>query len=77
MSRPDFGMNYKHLDDGVQVGARLITPQHTLHDLVMIFERAKNEANPGDELAGDPSQWPEVRGVRAVADAILDAIYGN
>lgn len=76
MARPDFGMRYKH-HEGVKLGVRLVTSEHTLHDLVMIFERAKSEAEPGDELSGNPGKWPEVRGVRAVADAILDAIYGK
>lgn len=33
------------------------------------------EAAPGDHLSGDPSKWPDVRGIKAVIDAILDTVY--
>jgi len=39
----------------------------TFHSLIKAFEAAKSEAAQGDEFAGDPSKWPDVRGIRAVA----------
>ena len=76
MSRPDFG---RHKDEfhGTIMECSFVAPGLTLHDLTMIFQRAKNEAAPGDELRGDPSKWPDVRGVYAVTEAILNAIYGT
>lgn len=45
----------------------------TLHELVMIFDKASKEAAPGDEVAGNPMVWPVTRGVAAVAAALREA----
>jgi hypothetical protein len=74
--RPDFGVHeIEH--QGAKLTCRRVAPGLTLHDLTMIFERAKNEASHTDHLSGNPSKWPDTRGIIAVADAILDAIYGK
>jgi hypothetical protein len=70
---PDFGENVVE-HDGVKLSCRYYVPGLTLHDLVMIFERAHNDPN-NNRFAGDPSKWPDVAGVKAVTDAILEAIY--
>lgn len=78
MPRPDFGKSYVKTADGQAVlECRNIAPGLTMQDLTMIFERAKNEAEPGDEFHGNPAKWPNVRGVHAVTEAILKAIYGE
>lgn len=76
MARPDFGM-HRIEHQGVALECRYIAPGLTLSDLTRIFEQAKKEAKPGDEYAGNPSLWPDVRGVRAVTDAILNAVFGD
>jgi hypothetical protein len=75
MARPDFGEDVKY-HEGVKLTCRRIAPGLTLHDLTMIFDRASKEARPEDHLSANPSKWPTVRGVNAVTEAILDAIYG-
>lgn len=71
--RPDFGA---HIDvvSGVELSCRYYAPGLTLHDLVMIHDRASKESAPGDHFAGDPGKWPITRGVKAVADAVIDAM---
>lgn len=76
MERPDFGEDVRH-HQGVTLTCKRIAPGLTLHDLTMIFETAEKQAGPHDHLSGNPSKWPNVRGVKAVTDAILDAIYGK
>jgi hypothetical protein len=56
----DFGESVAH-HEGVRLTCRNIAPGLTLHDLAQAFEAAKNEAKPGDEVAGNPSKWPELR----------------
>ncbi len=74
MSRPDFGMHRTTTQDGVELECRYAVPGLTLHDLVMIYDKASK--SPGNNhFSGNPSQWPEVAGVIAVKEAILDAIY--
>lgn len=72
--RPDFGKIETQVN-GITLSCCASAPGLSLHDLVMIFERAKAHAAPGDELAGDPTKWPDVRGVSAVVEAVLAAIY--
>lgn len=75
-SRPDFG-RHEIVHDGVKLTCRYIAPGLTLHDLVVIFADAykKAEEEPGAYLAGNPAKWPNVAGVTAVTEAVLNAIY--
>ena len=68
---PDFGMVRSEYD-GVVLECPATAPGLTLHDLVCMFEEASATGNP---LAGNPSEWPVTRGVQAVRDAIMKAIY--
>ena len=72
----DFGdITIEH--DGVTLSCKAIAPGIALHDLIKAFEKAKNEAQPGDELSADPSKWPLVRGIQAVADTLLAAMEND
>lgn len=55
---------------GVVMSCKEITPGRTLHELTQTFSAAKAEAKPGDEYAGNPSKWPDVRGIKAVAVSV-------
>jgi hypothetical protein len=70
---PDFGMLRQEGLGGV-LECRAIAPGLSLHDLTMIFEQAAKDGNP---IAGNPSEWPTVRGVKAVAEAVLNAVYAS
>ena len=72
--RPDFGMIVDN-SDGIELSCRAVVPGLSLHDLVMLFDAAHDGAKPGADLSGNPSEWPVVRGVNAVAEAMLDALY--
>lgn len=74
--RPDFGM---HLVDyeGVTLECRYVAPGLTMQDLTRVFSEARAKSTPEDRLSANPSKWPDVRGVMAVTDALLDAIYGT
>ena len=76
VARPDFGEDRQEFH-GTVLTCKRVAPGLTLHDLVMAFERGKNEAGPSDEMAGNPSRWPVTRGVKAVTNTILDAVYGT
>lgn len=73
LPRPDFGINTIEIQ-GMPMTCRYIAPGLTLHDLTMIFERAKKDPR-NNPIAGNPSLWPEVAGVQAVVNAVLDAIF--
>lgn len=72
---PDFG-EHSTFHEGVELTCRYAAPGLTLHDLIRVFSEAKAKSRPGDELSGNPSKWPDVRGVNAVLDAVLRAVYG-
>ncbi len=78
---PDFGMHtvVKDFKDGyppVTLQCRYMVPGLTMHDLMQIFVKGKE--NPkNSEVAADPSRWPEVRGLIDVIDAVLQAVYGD
>jgi hypothetical protein len=70
---PDFGtLTTEHA--GMVLSCKAIAPGLALQDLVQIFDQAANEADPGDELAGNPSLWPVTRGVKAVTLAVVAAM---
>ena len=76
MARPDFG-SHEVEHEGVKLTCRYAVPGLTMQDLVRIFHDAERQAEPHDQFSGDPAVWPTVRGVSAVTDAILDAVYGK
>jgi len=76
MARPDFGWHETY-HEGVKLTCRYVAPGLTMQDLMRIFKDAKKEADPTDHLSGNPSKWPDVRGINAVVNAILDAIYSK
>jgi hypothetical protein len=69
MTIPDFGMHQK---DGLE--CKYIAPGLTLHDLVGIYENAQEGK---DDLSGNPGKWGVVRGVNAVTEAVLAAVYNE
>ena len=73
LQRPDFGVITDVDEDGLTLECPATAPGLTTHDLVIAFENATAMARPGDELSGNPGKWPVVRGVQAVADAVVDA----
>ncbi len=75
---PDFGKHRVKINSGgrdVELECAYVAPLMTFQDLMVIFDRAEAEAQPGDHLAGDPSKWPNHRGVYAVVEAVLKAVY--
>ncbi len=74
--RPDFGYHEVY-HEGVKLTCRYQAPGLTMQDLMTIFEGAEKECGPTDYLSGNPSEWPSARGVNAVTNAILDAIYDD
>jgi len=76
LARPDFGMHETE-HQGVKLTCSYVVPGLTMSDLVQIFHDAERQAEPHDQFSANPAVWPTVRGVSAVTDAILDAIYGK
>lgn len=72
--RPDFGMHLVEYE-GMTLACRYVAPGLTMQDLTRIFSAARAEATEGDHFSADPSKWPDMRGIIAVTDALLDAIY--
>lgn len=69
----DYGVHQIVTDRGVVLEAKYYVPGLTLHDLVVAYENAANEASPTDHLSANPSVWPTCRGVKAVVDAVVEA----
>lgn len=59
--------------EGMTLECNYFVPGLTLHDLTMIYERA-SKSEGVSEYAGNPSDWPVVRGVKAVAEACIEAL---
>lgn len=57
---------------GIELECNYYIPNHTLHDLMMIFEKAHKEGNP---LAGNPSLWPNTKGIKAIVETVKK-VYG-
>ena len=75
---PDFGKHVIEFNNGgytTKLECKYVAPGLTFSDLLDIFHKAEAHLQPGDELSGNPSRWPGARGVSAVTDAILNAIY--
>jgi hypothetical protein len=68
----DFGM-HKKMVNGIELQCRYVAPGVTMQDVVKEFEAGKARAEPGDDLAGDPSRWPTMRGLTAVTKLIVAA----
>lgn len=76
MERPDFGW-HETSHEGVKLTCRYVAPGLTMSDLMRIFDEGEAKAEPHDYLSGNPTKWPKVRGINAVTEAILDAIYSK
>lgn len=77
MSVPDFGWQDEEVVLGGQktiLTCRYVAPGLTLKDLIKLYEEAYAE---GDSLAGNPSKWPTNKGIMAVVNAVLEAIYDD
>lgn len=74
---PDFGTiisSFQYGDNKVELEARAIAPGLTLHDLTVTFEDASGR---GNDLSGNPSNWSNTRGIEAVVDKVLEAVYSS
>lgn len=67
---PDFG-KHQYESDGVVLECDYIAPGLTLSDLTSIFIAAKVT---GNEYAGNPSEWPDVKGILAVLESVYTAL---
>ena len=56
----------------VMLECKNIAPGLTVHDLVQVFEAA-SKGDGVSRLSGNPSNWPTVRGVTAVANVVVKA----
>ena len=72
---PDFGVLNSEFQ-GVKMSCPAIVPGLSLQDLMMVFEEAEKAAGPRNSLAGNPSEWPNVQGIKAVAQAVAVAMIG-
>jgi hypothetical protein len=70
----DFGKVLRVGPDGILLQSKAIVPGLTTHDLMLIFEHAKSKASESDRYSGNPSLWPDVRGINAVVEAVLTAL---
>ncbi len=75
---PDFGKQRVRINSGgyeTVLECAYVAPLTTFSDLMEVFDRAEAEAEPGDHLSGNPAKWPNHRGVYAVVEAVLKAVY--
>jgi hypothetical protein len=70
---PDFGTIYAE-HQGTQLSCRALVPGMALQDLCKVFEEAEEAAGPRSSMAGNPGKWPDVQGVKAVAQAAALAV---
>jgi len=74
---PDFG-THEETTKGpypITLTCKYVAPGVTFSDLIKTFEEGEKEATPMDHLAANPTKWPKVRGISAVLNKILEAIY--
>ncbi len=74
MTIPDFGHKITECQ-GIQLNAKYVVPGLTMPDLMNFYYKAEEEHKSSDDLSGNPSKWGGARGVKAVIDAILSALY--
>lgn len=76
MEYPDFGMKTETTDDGVVLECSYYIPNYTLHDLMKVYETAKNQ--PGlNQFSGNPAHWPSVNALKAVVDICIEELYNK
>lgn len=70
---PYFGIHETEVQR-VKLTCRYVAPGMTMHDLRQIFEKAEAVCEPEDKFSANPGKWANSRGIKAVTEAILDAI---
>lgn len=75
MAIPDFGWDEQDFH-GTKLTCRFVAPGLTFSDLYRVYTEAEKDLQAGDALRGNPSKWPGARGVKAVTEAVLAAVYG-
>jgi len=76
VARPDFGTR-RIEQNGACLECRCIAPGITMSDLMTAYHEAETACTLSDSFSGDPSRWPGSRGVLAVTEMLLTAIYGE
>lgn len=74
LPRPDFGMHQTTFH-GLTLECRYVAPGLTFSDLYRVYDEAEKAFQESDNLHGSPTHWRGARGMMAVTNAILDAIY--
>lgn len=77
MTIPDFGWHEEIIGEQypVTITCKYVVPGLTFPDLMHIFAEAEKEWKEEDSFSANPSKWKNSRGLNAVLDAILKAIY--
>lgn len=79
MPVPDFGEKIVDHEDAIygtiKLSCKYMAPGLTMHDIMMAYYEAEKGCSPGDQFAGNPAKWPGARGVSAVLDLVLKAVY--
>lgn len=73
---PDFGVDRIEWR-GTYLECRRVAPGLTMRDLINTYADATKDCTPADDLAGNPSKWPVTRGVKAIVDSMLKAVYAD
>jgi hypothetical protein len=78
---PDFGMHRITVGEGtaypVELECKYIAPGLTFQDVTKAFFEAEKDWEPGDDFGGNPAKWKNFRGISAVVDAVLEAVYSE
>lgn len=78
MAIPDFGEHVVDFESGgysTKIACKYMAPGLTFQDLTKLFNEAEAQAAPHDSLSANPAEWPTHRGIMAVVDAVLKAVY--
>ena len=75
MKKPRFGTKIVN-HEGTVLEYDYIVPGYTLHDLVLIYDKATKEPGLSD-LAAYPSKWPNVHALQKVINIVIEALDNN
>lgn len=74
---PDFGEHTETIEGQypITITCKYVVPGKTFSDLLKIFREAEKPWVSSDNLSANPSKWQNSRGVSAVLNTILEAVY--
>lgn len=78
MPIPDFGHQRTRIHSSIstfELTCKYVAPGITFSDLMKAYYKAEEDWTEEDQWSGNPTKWQGARGVNAVLDMLLEAVY--